>query len=125
MGQIQGGIAGQGGIVGQVGLPPETFTRRQLFVERYVLERAGSYRKGFEKEDAWQAALDSEKIYDMIAQRDRTYEEKKMAQTAQTAKMAQTAQGTAQMAQTAKMAQKMAQTAQGTAMQDIFKKIFT
>ena len=45
--------------------------RRQSFIERYVIERASKFDAGKEKEQAWQAALDAESIYDMILQRDR------------------------------------------------------
>ena len=45
--------------------------RRQLFIERYVLERASKFDVGKEKEQAWQATLDAESIYEMFLQRDK------------------------------------------------------
>ena len=51
--------------------PETTIPRRQLFIERYVLERASKFDVGKEKEQAWQAALDAESIYEMFLQRDK------------------------------------------------------
>ena len=51
--------------------PETTIPRRQLFIERYVLERASKFDVGKEKEQAWQATLDAESIYEMFLQRDK------------------------------------------------------
>ena len=36
------------------------------FAERYVIERAASFRKGFEKEDGWEAIQTARSLYKMI-----------------------------------------------------------
>lgn len=43
------------------------FDRFRSFTERYVIERAGSFRTGFEQEDAFAAVLDAKGIYNNIA----------------------------------------------------------
>ena len=42
-------------------------TRQRSFVERYVIERAATFRAGHESEDAWQAILDGNRMYRQIA----------------------------------------------------------
>lgn len=46
----------------------EPYTRRTSFVERYVIERASTFRLGHEKEDAWSAVLSAQSIYNIIQQ---------------------------------------------------------
>lgn len=46
----------------------EPYTRRVSFVERYVIERASTFRLGHEKEDAWSAVLSAQSIYNIIQQ---------------------------------------------------------
>ena len=48
-----------------------TYSRRQSFIERYVLERASQFDVGTVKDQAWQATLDAESIYEMFLQRDK------------------------------------------------------
>ena len=36
------------------------------FAERYVIERAASFRAGFEKEDGWEAIQTARSLYKMI-----------------------------------------------------------
>lgn len=43
------------------------FDRFRSFAERYTIERAGHFRIGFEREDAWQTLLDAKTIYGNIA----------------------------------------------------------
>ena len=40
--------------------------RFRSFAERYVIERAASFRKGFEKEDGWEAIQTARSLYKMI-----------------------------------------------------------
>lgn len=47
-----------------------TTTRFRSFLERYLIERAGHFRVGHEKEDAWMALSDATMIYKNIASRD-------------------------------------------------------
>lgn len=41
--------------------------RFRSFAERYIIERASSFRSGSEREDAWAATLDAKTIYGNIA----------------------------------------------------------
>jgi hypothetical protein len=41
--------------------------RFRSFAERYIVERAGQFEKGKEREEAWQATLDAKTIYQNIA----------------------------------------------------------
>ena len=43
--------------------------RFRSFVERYVVERAGSFRPGYEKEDGWLAVEDARVLFDHINNR--------------------------------------------------------
>jgi hypothetical protein len=40
------------------------------FAERYIIARAGTFRRGYEQEDAWLALQDAQKVYDMVAAAD-------------------------------------------------------
>ena len=40
--------------------------RFRSFAERYVIERAASFRTGFEKEDGWEAIQIARSLYKMI-----------------------------------------------------------
>ena len=40
--------------------------RFRSFAERYVIERAASFRTGFEKEDGWEAIQTARSLYKMI-----------------------------------------------------------
>ena len=40
--------------------------RFRSFAERYVIERAASFRKGFEKEDGWETIQTARSLYKMI-----------------------------------------------------------
>ena len=44
------------------------FDRFRSFAERYVIERASSFRTGHEQEDAWTAILDSKTLYHQISE---------------------------------------------------------
>lgn len=57
------GIAGN-----SVTSSPQSFDRFRSFAERYVIERAGSFRPGSELEDAWRTIQDAKRVYGMIAQ---------------------------------------------------------
>ena len=52
---------------------PGMLSRRASFVELYVLERAGTFSKGKEKEEAYWATVDGEGVYDTIQQREAFY----------------------------------------------------
>ena len=56
-----------GATVGPAGRIKGDTTRFRSFAERYVIERASSFRVGHEKEDAWSAIKDADRIYKMIA----------------------------------------------------------
>lgn len=43
--------------------------RLSSFIERYVVERAGSFRAGFEKEDGFTAIQDANTLYELIEAR--------------------------------------------------------
>jgi hypothetical protein len=45
----------------------EQYDRFRSFAERYIVARAGKFRVGFEREDAWQATLDAKSIYGNVA----------------------------------------------------------
>ena len=61
------------------GVPPASdkrdYTRFRSFAERYVCERASSFKTGQEKEDAWQATLDARTIFEQIGEIDRVREQ--------------------------------------------------
>lgn len=42
------------------------YDRFRSFAERYVIERANGFRKGFEREDAWEATLDARTMFNNI-----------------------------------------------------------
>src|SRR5262245_44148619 len=44
----------------------EQYSRYESFLERYVLERASSFRQGLEREEAYQAGMDGRTAYEMI-----------------------------------------------------------
>lgn len=46
-----------------------TVDRFESFAERYIIERAHAFQPGREKEDAWQALNDAEKVYGMVQER--------------------------------------------------------
>jgi hypothetical protein len=43
------------------------YTRFRSFMERYLIERASSFTKGNELEDAWNAMLDAQTLYKKMA----------------------------------------------------------
>lgn len=43
------------------------YDRFRSFAERYIIERASTFTKGKEREEAWQATLDAKTIYGNIA----------------------------------------------------------
>lgn len=47
-------------------LPVADLDRFRSFAERYVIERANGFRKGFEREDAWEATLDARTMFNNI-----------------------------------------------------------
>lgn len=47
-------------------------TRYRSFAERYVVERASTFRPGHEEEDAWKAAMSAKTAYNMIREVGRT-----------------------------------------------------
>jgi hypothetical protein len=47
-------------------------TRYRSFAERYVIERASTFRPGHEDEDAWMAAMRAKTAYNMIKEVGRT-----------------------------------------------------
>lgn len=47
-------------------MPVPDLDRFRPFAERYVIERAASFRKGFEKEDGWEAIQTARSLYKMI-----------------------------------------------------------
>lgn len=54
---------------GQAGVangPREQIDRFASFAERYIIERASTFRPGNEKQDAWLALQDAQRVYDMI-----------------------------------------------------------
>lgn len=50
------------------------YDRFRSFAERYIIERAGQFRPGFEREDAWNATIDAKTIYQNIALHAKTAE---------------------------------------------------
>jgi hypothetical protein len=44
----------------------DDYSRYRSFAERYVVERAGTFRVGYEQEDAWKAQQDALSIYNSI-----------------------------------------------------------
>ena len=54
-----------------LGQANQAYTRFQSFAERYIIERAGQFKLGNEKQDAWNAILDAKSIYGMIEGVDR------------------------------------------------------
>ena len=44
------------------------FDRFRSFAERYVIERASSFRTGYEQDDAWTAILDAKAVYHQISE---------------------------------------------------------
>lgn len=46
-------------------------SRFSSFAERYVIERASTFEAGKEKEQAWSAMLDAEKVFEMIERHDK------------------------------------------------------
>jgi hypothetical protein len=59
------------------------FDRFRSFAERYVVERAGSFRTGFEQEDAFAAVLDAKGIYNNIAAQAKYMDQPEQAETTQ------------------------------------------
>lgn len=43
------------------------YDRFRSFAERYIIERASTFRTGYEREEAWTATLDAKTIYGNIA----------------------------------------------------------
>ena len=54
----------------------------QSFAERYIIERAGTFRAGKEQEDAWLALQDAKKIFGMVTEADRSMQPTIMAEQA-------------------------------------------
>lgn len=51
----------------------EEYTRSRSFVERYVIERAATFTKGNERQEAFMAALDGFAIFDQMGGMDADY----------------------------------------------------
>jgi hypothetical protein len=50
----------------------QDYTRFRSFAERYVIERAGTFERGYEQRDAWNAIMDAKTIFGMIGNVDST-----------------------------------------------------
>ena len=59
------------------------YDRFRSFAERYVVERAGSFRTGFEQEDAFAAVLDAKGIYNNIAAQAKYMDQPEQGETTQ------------------------------------------
>lgn len=46
--------------------PKEATSRIRSFVERYLIERAGSFKPGEEMQQGWNAIKDAERLYKMV-----------------------------------------------------------
>lgn len=64
------------------GAANQNYTRFQSFAERYIIERAGQFKLGNEKQDAWNAILDAKSIYGMIEGVDRAQQPQETTQAA-------------------------------------------
>ncbi len=64
----------------KAGAANQNYTRFQSFAERYIIERAGQFKLGNEKQDAWNAILDAKSIYGMIEGVDRAQQSQETTQ---------------------------------------------
>ena len=55
-----------GSPIGQTGIDNGNVARFRSFAERYVIERASTFKLGDEKQDAWIVIDDARKIYEQI-----------------------------------------------------------